>query len=547
MTDEGIEGWGEAENSKPYLKPQVLFYRQFVLGEDPTNVERVMRKIRRLGGFKPWGSAVSAIEMALWDIAGKAAGVPVYKLLGGKVRDKVRVYNGGVRFPMTGASPDDYAADVAKMKASPEGFTLIKGLHADQGHELQLLDLSFNVLTAAGGSSATDDQLQILQGGGHDPRQRGFTLQQAELSIAGAVDPYFTGEAHLIYFIDPEGESQFELEEAFATSRMLPFGLHEQGLQVEVGHFFTEFGRINPQHPHQWDWKDLPVINARLFGEDGMRGPGARVGWLLPLPWFSELHLGAQNAKGETMQSFLANDEAVEERPIGGRPFTEPGVRSPADLAYLARWVNGFDLSDTVDRAARRLPRARPERQRPQRRDLRLRRRRRREVAPARRRTRLALRQAASGDHGTQLRRRRVLAVPRRGRLREHRLCASATRRCTTGASTRRRSGASGETGRLGVRVEHANASGDDFDQDTTLETGEASFTRSLAGSATATTARGSRRCSCSTRASSRGCASRRTTTGRRRPSSTTHSRSGRASRSSSAPTRPTRTRRTTA
>ena len=54
-----------------------------------------MLKIRQRGGFKPWGSAVSAIEMALWDIAGKAAGLPVYKLLGGKVRDRVRVYNGG--------------------------------------------------------------------------------------------------------------------------------------------------------------------------------------------------------------------------------------------------------------------------------------------------------------------------------------------------------------------------------------------------------------------------------------------------------------------
>ena len=53
-----------------------------------------MLRFRRLGGNKPWGSAVSAIEMALWDIAGKAAGLPVYKLLGGKVRDRVRVYNG---------------------------------------------------------------------------------------------------------------------------------------------------------------------------------------------------------------------------------------------------------------------------------------------------------------------------------------------------------------------------------------------------------------------------------------------------------------------
>ena len=69
------------------------------MGEDPTNVERVMLKIRRLGSFKPWGSAVSAIEMALWDIAGKAAGLPVYKLLGGKVRDKVRVYNGARALP----------------------------------------------------------------------------------------------------------------------------------------------------------------------------------------------------------------------------------------------------------------------------------------------------------------------------------------------------------------------------------------------------------------------------------------------------------------
>jgi L-alanine-DL-glutamate epimerase-like enolase superfamily enzyme len=133
VTDEGICGHGEIESTKPYLKPVVLTYKRHLLGEDPTNVERVMLKLRRLGAFKPWGSAVSAIEMALWDIAGKAAGLPVYKLLGGKVRDRVRVYNGGVRFPLSGQSPEDYAASMSKMKAAAEGFTIIKqgvGFHS---------------------------------------------------------------------------------------------------------------------------------------------------------------------------------------------------------------------------------------------------------------------------------------------------------------------------------------------------------------------------------------------------------------------------------
>ncbi len=125
-TDAGIDGYGQAENSKPYLKPHVLFYKPYLLGEDPTNVERVMLKIRRLASFKPWGAAVSAIEMALWDIAGKASGLPVYKLLGGKVRDQVRVYNGGVRRPMQGQNPEDYAAEVAWMKEAKEGFSFIK-------------------------------------------------------------------------------------------------------------------------------------------------------------------------------------------------------------------------------------------------------------------------------------------------------------------------------------------------------------------------------------------------------------------------------------
>ncbi len=113
VTDEGISGYGEVESTKPYITQHVLFFRDALLGEDPTDVERVMLKIRQRGSFKPWGSAVSAIEMALWDVAGKAAGLPVYKLLGGKVRDRVRVYNGGVRFPMSDYTPEPTLSSLA--------------------------------------------------------------------------------------------------------------------------------------------------------------------------------------------------------------------------------------------------------------------------------------------------------------------------------------------------------------------------------------------------------------------------------------------------
>ena len=125
-TDEGIDGIGSGESWKPFLKPHVEFYRDKIIGLDPTDVERVMIGVRRWGGFKPWGTAVSAIEMALWDIAGKSAGLPVYKLLGGKIRDRVMVYNGSVRFEMKGKEPEHYAANMQKMKDHPYNFRIIK-------------------------------------------------------------------------------------------------------------------------------------------------------------------------------------------------------------------------------------------------------------------------------------------------------------------------------------------------------------------------------------------------------------------------------------
>ncbi|MDR2887595.1 MAG: mandelate racemase/muconate lactonizing enzyme family protein [Bacteroidales bacterium] len=126
VTDAGISGYGQVETTKPYLKPHILFYKDYLIGEDPTNVERCLMKIRRMGSFKPWGAAVSAIEFALWDIAGKAANLPVYKLMGGKIRDHVRCYNGAVRVQRTGDTAKDFYDWAVKIKNLEQGFTIVK-------------------------------------------------------------------------------------------------------------------------------------------------------------------------------------------------------------------------------------------------------------------------------------------------------------------------------------------------------------------------------------------------------------------------------------
>ena len=250
-------------------------------------------------------------------------------------------------------------AEAAESAASDTGATAGSDPSQDiwsrdiRNTSVRLMDLGLDVLFAAGTSTADNDQIPILQSGAHDPRQRGFTLQQIELSLQGAVDPYLQAAAYLVFFIDSEGESQFEVEEAFALSQALPFGLDDMGFQIEGGTFFTEFGYLNPRHPHLWTFQDQPFVMSRLLGGDGLRGPGFRIGWLMPLPWFSELHFGMQNAIGETQVSFFANDEVYEERAIGGRPFVSNEVDGGKDLTYLVRWANGFDPSDSWSAAAR--------------------------------------------------------------------------------------------------------------------------------------------------------------------------------------------------
>ena len=89
-TNQGISGFGEVRDASS--KTYALMLKSRILGENPCNVDKIFRKIKQFGGNSRQGGGVSAVEMALMDLVGKAYGVPVYQLLGGKNRDSIRIY-----------------------------------------------------------------------------------------------------------------------------------------------------------------------------------------------------------------------------------------------------------------------------------------------------------------------------------------------------------------------------------------------------------------------------------------------------------------------
>ena len=97
LTDEGITGWGEAviEGKASTVMACVNEMEEYLIGKDPTFIEDIWNILYR-GAFYRGGpiimSAISGIDQALWDIKGKRLGVPVHELIGGKCRDKIKVY-----------------------------------------------------------------------------------------------------------------------------------------------------------------------------------------------------------------------------------------------------------------------------------------------------------------------------------------------------------------------------------------------------------------------------------------------------------------------
>lgn len=127
-TDEGIHGVGEAPASdlSESLKDAVEAYSHYVTGEDPLNRTRINRRLQRYQftwrSGRLLNAVASAIDIALWDIAGKYYNEPVWKLLGGKVRDEIPVYANG--WHIGERTPENYAAGAKR--AVEQGYPALK-------------------------------------------------------------------------------------------------------------------------------------------------------------------------------------------------------------------------------------------------------------------------------------------------------------------------------------------------------------------------------------------------------------------------------------
>lgn len=119
-TDEGLYGWGEATlgTQEMALEGCVNDFKRLIVGRDAHEIERMMFEVYRdcyWKGGPVMMSALSGVEIALWDIAGKELGVPVHRLLGGKVRDKVKMYANA--WFSSARAPADFAEAAKKVKA----------------------------------------------------------------------------------------------------------------------------------------------------------------------------------------------------------------------------------------------------------------------------------------------------------------------------------------------------------------------------------------------------------------------------------------------
>jgi L-alanine-DL-glutamate epimerase-like enolase superfamily enzyme len=144
-TNQGIYGLGEVRDGAS--KNYALELKSRILNENPCNIDKVFRKIKQFGGHARQGGGVSAVEVALWDLAGKAYNVPIYQMLGGKFRDRIRIYCD------TTESHDPKVYGQRLKERKEQGFTWLK------------MDLGIDLMTGTPGTVTRPEGIQAQYGG----------------------------------------------------------------------------------------------------------------------------------------------------------------------------------------------------------------------------------------------------------------------------------------------------------------------------------------------------------------------------------------------
>src|SRR5690606_37194655 len=158
-TNQGIYGLGEVRDGASWR--YALFLKSRILGMNPCNVEMIFKRIKQFGFHGRQGGGVCAVEMALWDLAGKAYNVPCYQLLGGKYRDRVRLY---------ADTPQDLDEDRfmqrLQVRLEDQGFTFMK------------MDFGIELLKGIPGTTVNSNFWDIGRQWTNDPMTYGATEHQ---------------------------------------------------------------------------------------------------------------------------------------------------------------------------------------------------------------------------------------------------------------------------------------------------------------------------------------------------------------------------------
>ena len=144
-TNQGVYGLGEVRDGAD--ERYALMLKSRIIGDNPCNVEMIFKKIRQFGGQARQAGGVCAVEMALWDICGKAYNVPCWQLLGGRYRDKIRLY-----------------ADTPEAGSPEEQKKLMNYRINDQGYTWLKMDLGIGELKGIPGALVNDKFWENTQG-----------------------------------------------------------------------------------------------------------------------------------------------------------------------------------------------------------------------------------------------------------------------------------------------------------------------------------------------------------------------------------------------